>query len=200
MKNKRLNVWLFICGLAFCLQSQIAFAGQTTDAHSDNNHASTEHHAPDISTLFWPAVNFSAYFLIILCLCKKVGKPALVARKVEIESKLKQAASLIADSARELAEVEQRLLELDAEREAVILELNEDGQNIAESVIENAKRSAASSKEDTKRLIAGEMARAQSEIRVEVVKTATSRAKEKLVSSLSSDDDQRLRREAMQGI
>jgi F0F1-type ATP synthase membrane subunit b/b' len=155
------------------------------------------HHAPGISTLLWPAVNFCLFCGLAVWAYGKLVRPALVERAVDVERQLNRSAELRAEAERELEAKKRRLEYLTSEKDEMVTRLEKEGEAIAREVIESAHDSVRIIAENAERRVAGELAGAKSEIRREVIERAGVIARDRVIRELSLDDDQRLRAEAV---
>lgn len=153
-----------------------------------------------IGSLFWPAVNFTLYALLIRYGYRKVGKPLLRDRSVQLKQDMGSAAKALEEAEREYTSLKQRLELIADEKSALKKRLEGDGENIGASLITDAERAAKRKREDTERRILSEFARVRAEIQREVVYSATAAARSRLSSELSREDDQRLRQEAVRSL
>ncbi len=153
-----------------------------------------------IASLFWPAVNFTLYAILLSYGYRKVARPLLRDRSVQLKQDITSAAKALDEAEREIAALQQRLELIDEEKSALRNRLQGDGDNIAASLITDAERAAKRKREDTERRILSEFARVRAEIQREVVYSATATARQRLSSELSREDDQRLRQEAVRSL
>ena len=153
-----------------------------------------------IETLFYPLVNFVLFVGILVFAYRKVGKARLIEQHKDVKEYLKRAADDLGSAESMFNRAQQRLAVIGEEKQELIAALNREGETLSETVLEKAEQAVENSLLDTKRRIDNEVARAETELRHEVVRQATAIAREKVVERLSSDDDARLRREAIQRI
>jgi len=153
-----------------------------------------------IGALFWPAVNFTIYAVLLRYGYRKVARPLLRDRSVQLKQDIGAAAGLLREAEADLEGLNQRLELISSEKEALRLRLRTDGENIAASLITEAERAAKRKREDTERRIRSEFGKVTAEIQREVVHTATASARSRLSRELSQDDDKRLRQEAVRSL
>ena len=155
-------------------------------------------HAPQtIASLFWPAANFCLYFIVIVTVLRKVGKPALINRAVSLEQRMKEATSLLVDAERELDVLRNRMENIEDEKSEIVRRLKDEGNSTAEQLSKNAEEAATLAEREMERRIASEESHAAAVVRMQVIEKATALARVKLVAAMSAEEDARLRREAI---
>lgn len=157
------------------------------------------HHAAGLSTLLWPAANFVLYAgLLLFCYLKYIRK-ILSERSVKVDEHLKKSAKSLSDAQTQLKELQQRIEGIAGEKEKLNTQYQHEGEKTSVSIREQAEKSAIDIKNDTERRISGELKRATSEVRQEVVKQAVFLARQRLARELTDENDERLRQEALRG-
>jgi F0F1-type ATP synthase membrane subunit b/b' len=186
-----------ISKLAVCCSLVLICCGLAFGAGGGGDGA---HHAPGLDTLFWPAINFTLYACIMVYFYRRLGKPALVSRAVQVRDQLVQSAKSLAEAEGQLEKVKDRQESISGEREQIIESLNLEGQTISTTVIEQAHSSAQKIQNDIERRIKSDISKAQSEIRAAVVSRATVLARQALEAELSAEDDLNLRKAAISSV
>lgn len=169
-----------------------ATAGRGSD---DPAHAA--HEGPG---LLYPYLNLILYVLLLVYAYRKAGKGKLIEQHTDVKQHLSRAAAELSEAESSFEAAERRLNDIEQEKAELINALNREGTQMAELAIAKAERSVEASFLDTERRIQNEFARAEAELRNEVVSRSTELARERVLARMSSDDDARLRREALQRI
>jgi len=173
-------------------QPVFALAAEPTEA---------AHHAPaTIATLAWPAVNFLIYFSLMVHFYKKYGRPALLSRAATFDQHIKKAAQVLEDAERDLRKAEERLQTISDEQTEIHERLVHEGTQVAAQIISQAEQSALGIRGDVGRRIERELSAATSDVREQVIARATELARKKLATTLSEEDDSRLRKDAVRGL
>lgn len=150
--------------------------------------------------LLWPSLNFLIYIAILRFCIVRFVNPALRARSAEVEGQLQKAASDIAGAKSDLGVREERRRGIAAEQKLIRERLEQEGQRVAEEIVRNGALAAEQARADVQKKVEQELKRATTEVRELVVEGAAKRAREILRTSLSRDDDKRLRQEAINGL
>lgn len=180
----------------FCLACCI-FLTKSAFASSGGEHGALP---PDISTLFLPFVNFVIYVgFLVFCYFKYVKK-LIADRSVKIEEQIENCAKELANAQSKYAKTKERIIGIYKERERIIKDLEQEGHILAGAIVKAAEKAASELKTETQHRIDSELQKAKGEIRAKIVHLASNLAKEKLGLGLSSDDDYRLRKEAILSI
>ena len=175
-----------------------ALAEAAAEHHADAGH---EAHPPaSIASLFWPLVNFVLYSLLMVYAYRRLARPILRQRAVDLKEHLQKAKTALADADEKLDALKQRLETISCEKDELTERLMNEGKNIVQTVVVAADASVSQIKHETARRIAGETAKAEAEVRAEAILRATKMAKERIVRELSAEDDARLRDEAIRSI
>lgn len=163
--------------------------------------ASGEAHAEaHLSSLSWPAVNFTLFALLILYLYNKLAKPKVLAHAVEVEQALQKTARIFEEADRELYSAQNRLKGIHEEQKEIEQRLETEGAQLAAEVIDSAEKAVLQIKHDISKKIQQKQRAAQAEVRALVLKQATDLARKQLASGISPEDDLRLRQEAIRNI
>ncbi len=175
----------------------VEHAGQHVGEHAAEHGA---HHAAGPESLIWPTVNFIIYALLMRYFFKRFASPALRARAAHFEEHSQRAARVLADADREFRNLETRLNGIVEEQRAIRERLATEGAQIAAQVMAQAEQSANALRRDIGRRIERELHSATSEVKQQVIARATELARAQLRTELSSDDDFRLRQDAIRSL
>ncbi|MCB0324773.1 MAG: ATP synthase F0 subunit B [Bdellovibrionales bacterium] len=159
-----------------------------------------DHPPAGIATLFWSAINFAFYAGLMLYAYRRLARPVLRDRSMQVAASIGRAREELDAAQGELELRQAQLEQVGEEQEALKERLAREGENIARNLITTAERSAMQIKSDMRRRIQGEQAKAEAEIRAEVVRLAAERARAKLRGELGGDEDKRLRQEAVRSL
>lgn len=173
----------------------LAFAAEHASEHSAGEHAPA-----DISTLWWPTVNFLIFAFLMMRFYRKWGRPALLSRAATFEQHVKRAAQVLEDAERELRNAEERLQSISDEQNEIKERLAREGTQVAAQIVAQAEQSAASIRDDVSRRIERELSAATADVREMVISRATQAARKKIASTLTEEDDSRLRNDAVRGL
>ena len=155
--------------------------------------------APTIGSLIWPAVNFAIYLIVMVYLYRRLVRPALKVRAVDFEQRLRKAAQSFQEADREHSLLDERLREIEIEKQEIKDRLTKEGTQMAAQVLVAAEQSGAHMMQDVGRRIERELQKARAEVRQEVINRATAAARKQL-EAVSAADDLRLRQEAIRGV
>jgi len=175
----------------------VARAAEHVGEHAAEHGA--EHHA-GIETLIWPAVNFFIYAALMRHFYVKFARPALLARSANFEQHVQRAAQVLEDADRELQKLEARLAGISEEQRQIRERLATEGAQIAAQVMTQAEHTANANRRDIGRRIERELNAATSEVKQQVIAKATELARAQLRSGLSTEDDYRLRQDAIRSL
>lgn len=159
-------------------------------------HAASPHHG--IESLVIPFFNFTIFVLIFLYVFRKHIAPKLKARSVDIRERIKVSGQVLRNVEVELQSLRERLSEIAAEREEMKKNYDQEGDEMARSIIAKAQDSARVLSRDTARRVEQEFKQAAAEVKSETVSLALRQVKSELQTSLTSDKDAELRRNALQ--
>lgn len=149
------------------------------------------------NALLWPVINFAIYVAILVVVYRKKIAPALQQRADDVQLFLNRAGAELASVEREIAAVNQRLSRMDTERETILRQLIVEGEQIAVALKDSTREEVLKIERDAVRQRTHEFQRVRFEVMSEMVRRATTRAREKLQSELSEDDNRRLRDEVL---
>ncbi|MCB0358105.1 MAG: ATP synthase F0 subunit B [Bdellovibrionales bacterium] len=169
------------------------WASSASVAHAASAHGG---HAT-IDTLLHPAVNFILFAIAAVYLFGKYVRPLLVQRSIEVRDRLSEVQQLVAKAENELELLEVRLADIDGEKESMLQRYAAEGAGMEQSILDSAERQSERIATDTERQIENELQQAQRELRAEAVRLAAERARNRIRSELSADQDKALRRQVV---
>ena len=158
------------------------------------------HHAPAITSLIWPTVNFLIYFFAMRHFYMKFARPGLLSRAASYEQHSQKAAVILENAERELRDVEDRLSSIKEEQQSIRERLATEGAQIAAQVMAAGEQSAQAVRRDVARRIDQEFNAANNDVKQQVIARATELARAQLQAGLSEEDDLRLRQDAVRGL
>jgi F-type H+-transporting ATPase subunit b len=176
------------------LEALPARAGE--EAHGGHG----EPHAIPWGTLFFTAVNFSLFLLLLGRAVLPAVRTWAISRRDRIVDELQKAAHARAEAERLKAEWEERLGRLEEELAAIRDEALADAQRERERILEAAQAMAAAIAADAERAAAQEARRATAELREEVARHAAELAREAIRKHLTEADQKRLLDDFVRGV
>ena len=162
--------------------------------------AEAETHAPAISELFFPLINFLIYAFLIKRFVVPAVRDYLRSRRQEVVTLIegatenKQRAEAIVQDYRE------RLARLDQEIQSIHSSLRAEGEREKTKLLQEAERLAAKIREDAAFLADQEVKLARQKIREEMADQAEATAKELIQRHLSPADQSRLVADFIQNV
>lgn len=158
------------------------------------------HHAPSISDVIWPTVNFLIYAFIIAKYVVPALRGFLKSRREEVIATMSQASAKKAAAEALVNEYKTKLAGVDREVQTLQAALREEGERDKAKLIGDANAMAAKIKADTQLLADQEVKMARQRIREELALQAEANARTLLQRNLSADDQNRLADEFIQSI
>lgn len=162
--------------------------------------AESEHGHGDLSVLGWPAVNFAIFVALMVYLYRRSVSPLISGRAKEVAQHIQVASQKLETARHAHADLSDRLESIAVEKNAIRNRLENDGQKMAEDIVRNAERLAQGVRQDMVRRVESEFRQATNDVRSEMVKLATRRARERLQSELNAEQDARLRNDAVDNL
>lgn len=162
--------------------------------------ASGHHGNADISTLVWPAANFFIFLAILVYIYRKNISPLISARAKELQQHIKSASQKLDVAKSQLADIAERLESVEVEKDVLRRSFESDGQKMAQDIIRSAEQSAQNIRQDMVRRIESEFRQATKEVRSELISISTKRAREKLQSEVTAEQDARLRLDTLNSL
>ena len=150
------------------------------------------------STLLWMTINFSIYAAILFWVYRKHGVKALKARSIGVEQEINNSLEQKRLAEEQLLLSKQRLEDIELEKKDVLRALEQEGEHLSLEVIKAAKRGAEAMERDVSRQVQDELAKAQEEIREEVVRGAMAKAHQEFSAGVAENVDQKLIHGALQ--
>jgi len=149
-----------------------------------------------VMTLVWSIINFSLFFFLMLYIYKKNVARLVRARSARISEHLQRSKNALAEAEQEYSELKEKLNNIEGVKKDLFDRYNEEGRKQSTLLIEAGNSSAVRIKSDADRQVETELSQESKKIRKEVVSTAVGKARKQL-SSLSEDEDRKLRADAL---
>jgi len=159
-----------------------------------------EHHAPQITDVIFPALNFLIYAFIIFKYALPAVRAFLKSRREEVIATMTQASAKKAAAQLLVDEYKTRLAAVDREVQSLQATLRDEGERDKAKLIGDAYAMAAKVKEDARILAEQEVKMARQKIREEMATQAEATARALLQRNLSVEDQTRLADEFIQSI
>ncbi|MDI6795683.1 MAG: hypothetical protein QMD09_01995 [Desulfatibacillaceae bacterium] len=141
---------------------------------------------------FWRIMNFLVLLAALVYLFKKVGSPALAKRISNIEQELKDLEAKKEAAARELLEMEKRLVGLEAEAQGVVDDFVRQGEAARDKILAEAARAADRLQEQAQRHMAHELKQAQDRLKEQMLAKAVAMGEKLIKDNINEADQQRL--------
>lgn len=181
MKQRLLTISLLL------LEALPALASE--EAHGGGHGA--EHHGIPWATLFFTAVNFGLFALLLTRLVLPALRTWAITRRDRIVEELEKAASARAQAQALQAEWEQRMARLEKELTEIRNQALADAQRERERILAAAQETAAAIAADAEKAATQEVRRARIELREEVSRQAVAAAQEMIRRGLNESDQKR---------
>ena len=159
-----------------------------------------EHHAPPITDVIFPALNFLIYAFIIFKYALPAVRGFLKNRREEVIATMTQASAKKAAAQALVDEYKTKLAAVDREVQSLQATLRDEGERDKAKLIGDATAMAAKIKEDARVLADQEVKMARQKIREEMAIQAEATARALLQRNLSVEDQNRLADEFIQSI
>lgn len=159
-----------------------------------------EHHAPSITDVIFPALNFLIYAFIIVKYALPAVRSFLKNRREEVIATMTQASAKKAAAQALVDEYNTKLAAVDREVQSLQATLRDEGERDKAKLLGDADAMAAKIKEDARILAAQEVKIARQKIREEMALQAEAAARALLQRNLSVEDQNRLADEFIQSI
>ncbi len=168
-----------------------ASAEEAGEAHHETGAAAEhheDHHAPALSDLVLPAINFSIYLFIVVRFVIPAMREFLRRRHSDVVQAESESSAALASAERRLSASKARLESLAAEansiREDLLTIANRQAERLVAQAVESGKRRLA----DAALVAEQERRRAFGDIRAEIAAKATALAEGRIRSALTADD------------
>lgn len=159
-----------------------------------------EHHAPAITDVIFPALNFLIYAFIIFKYALPAVRGFLKNRREEVIATMTQASAKKAAAQAMVDEYKEKLATVDRDVQTLQATLRDEGERDKAKLLTDANAMAAKIKEDARILADQEVKMARQKIREEMAIEAEATARALLQRNLSVDDQNRLADEFLQSI
>jgi len=154
--------------------------------------AEAEHHAPPISDVIFPALNFLIYAYIIVKFAFPLVRTFLRSRREEVVSAITQASAKKQQAEVLVREYRTKLAGLEQEVQTLLSTLREEAAREKSKLVNEAHALAAKIREDAQFLANQEVIIARQKIRAEMADLAETNARELVQRNLSATDQSRL--------
>ena len=159
-----------------------------------------EHHAPSITDVIFPALNFLIYAFIIVKFALPAVRSFLKSRRDEVVATIAQASANKAAAQSLVDEYKTKLAGLDRQVRSLQATLRDEGERDKAKLLDEANAMAAKIKADASILADQEVKMARQQIREDMAIQAEATARALLQRNLSADDQNRLADEFIQSI
>ncbi len=159
-----------------------------------------EHHAPSITDVILPALNFLIYAFIIVKFALPAVRSFLNSRRAEVIATIAQASAKKAAAQALVDEYKSKLGSLDQQVQSLQATLRDEGERDKAKLLGEASAMAAKIKADAAVLADQEVTMARQQIREEMALQAEATARALLLRNLTVDDQNRLADEFIQSI
>lgn len=159
-----------------------------------------EHHAPSITEVIFPALNFLIYAVIIVKFAFPPVRSFLKTRRDEVVATMAQASAKKAAAQALVDEYKAKLTALDQQVRSLQATLRDEGERDKAKLVGEANAMAAKIKADASILADQEVKMARQKIREDMAIQAEATARALLQRNLSADDQNRLADEFIQSI
>lgn len=157
--------------------------------HAEEHHGDAHHHAPALSDLLFPAINFAIYLVIIVRYLIPAMREFLRRRRADVVQAEAEGSAALARAEQDLAAKKARLAALKAEadglRQDLVAIATRQGERLVAQAEESGKRRVA----DAALLAEQESRRALGEVRAELAREASSLAEKRIRTALTADDE-----------
>lgn len=156
--------------------------------HGEEHHGDAHHHAPALSDLLFPAINFAIYLVIIVRFVIPAMREFLRRRRADVVQAEAEGSAALARAEQDLAAKKNRLAGLKAEAESLRQDLVAIATRQAERVVAQAEESGKRRVADAAILAEQESRRALGEVRAELAREAANLAEQRIRTALTADD------------
>ncbi|MBO4300169.1 MAG: ATP synthase F0 subunit B [Desulfovibrio sp.] len=154
--------------------------------------ASEGHDAPRWGDFGWRVINLIIFAAILWHFIGGIAKRFFKGRRENIKNTLDELESRREKAKEELSSVEQRIANLDAERQSILDESRQQAENLKRSILEEAQRQAAQIVEQAKLTAESEGRAIIAELRATIADEIVDAAERALRSQLTPDQHERL--------
>ncbi|MEO6163292.1 MAG: ATP synthase F0 subunit B [Candidatus Binatia bacterium] len=159
-----------------------------------------EHHAPSITEVIFPALNFLIYAFIIVKFALPPVRSYLQNRRDEVVATMAQASAKKAAAQALVDEYKTKLAAVDQQVQSLQATLRDEGERDKTKLVGEANAMAAKIKADASILADQEVKMARQKIREDMAVQAEAAARALLQSNLSAEDQNRLADEFIQSL
>ena len=156
--------------------------------HTEGHHDDAHHHAPALSDLLFPAINFAIYFVIIVRFVIPAMREFLRRRRADVVQAESEGSAALAHAEQALAAKKMRLAGLKTEAEGLRQDLVAIATRQAERLVAQAEDSRKRRVADAALLAEQESRCALGEVRAELAREAANLAEQRIRTALTADD------------
>lgn len=157
--------------------------------HGEEHHGDAHHHAPAVSDLLFPAINFAIYFVIIVRFLIPAMREFLRRRRADVVQAEAEGGAALARAEQDLAAKKARLAGLKAEADSLRQDLVAVATRQGERVVAQAEESGKRRVADAALLAEQESRRALGEVRAELAREAANLAEQRIRTALTAADE-----------
>ncbi|MGE5217434.1 MAG: hypothetical protein ACM3SP_10585 [Chloroflexota bacterium] len=162
--------------------------------------AGAEQHAPPISDVIYPAINFAIYAAILYYFALPLVRSFLRSRREEIVQTIAQSTSKKQQAEAFVKEYKAKLAGVEQEAQTIQTSLLREGENEKARLLSETRTLAAKIQDDARFLADQEAKMARQKLREELADHAEAMAVELVRKNISAADQSRLAGEFIQGI
>lgn len=156
--------------------------------HGEGHHDDAHHHAPALSDLLFPAINFAIYLVIVVRFVIPAMREFLRRRRADVVQAESEGSAALARAEQDLAAKKARLASLKTEAESLRQDLVAIATRQGERVVAQAEESGKRRVADAQLLAEQESRRALGEVRAELAREAANLAEQRIRTALTADD------------
>ena len=150
--------------------------------------------------LVLPIANFTLYAVVAYIIYQWKVLPALENRHINIDRSIRDAQQELLTVQDNLQAANERLAEIENEKQQIISEIVAQGESIKTSISESLPLEIEKIKDDAQKQIGNFSDQARAKLHRSVVEAASMLSREKIGEQLSADKDREIRREAVNSI
>ena len=172
--------------LGFCVFAILVLGAGTAYASADG-----EHHE-SWGNLFFRIINLCLFFGVIWYFFGKKIKGAFVGRSEGIANEIASVEERKAQAQQKLADVEKRIANLDAEREAILESYRQQGEAISAEIVANAEKTAQAITEQAKNTVQNEVTQVIQGLREQLADEVIAAAEKAVAKKLTPAEQAKL--------
>jgi len=153
-----------------------------------------------LSSLLWPAVNFSIFVLVMRKLYRKHVSVLLRGRSASVKNHLDRARIDLAEAEESYQGLYNKLTNIEVDKRELFARFDTEGANLSKIILEQAGLQSQRVEADSKRQIDSELSQATKGLKRTAIEEAIKLAEAKLKDGLSVDQDKLLRSDALSAL